>query len=72
MSWNNTNTIPNTSWSTTSQVDPNTSYETTSTGPNTNYTTTTTPADLTWQHFAYLLWGDDKMWGQLEFNWGVE
>jgi hypothetical protein len=28
---------------------------------------------LTWDHFAYLLFADstDKMWDQLEFQWGV-
>jgi len=73
MSWNNTNTEPTTSWTTTAEVQPGTSYNTITTGPNTSYSTTTTPAELTWNHFAYLLFDENsnRMWDQLDFQWGV-
>jgi len=73
MSWTDTNTEPATSWTTTAEVEPGTSYTTAATNPSTSYTTTTTPAQLTWNHFAYLLWaeGENRMWDQLEFQWGI-
>jgi len=63
MSWSETETTPSTTWSTTSQVSPNTSYDTSTTAP-----------DLTWKHFAYLLWkeNNNRIWGQVDYQWGSE